>query len=716
MERQSVLLETPRGVPSVYLPPSLYSTTPNTKTPALSRSLSDLFSVVQKTPSLEDLMTMGDTATRKTFLNASFHDDPSLSSSFSFLPGFNELFPLSSELVGTNNPLIAEQGSAALSREVEAWLDLSVLPSAVSASSNASCVAGTVHVPINSVSAQSAAASSNNLQAQKTVALACGSNTFSFDLPNNYNNASRAVDVMDHKTTVVLGKTHSQLNSNLSASQYGSPMIPPVWGEYYYGGDVPHFGSMQPTLVSQPAPLMDVAINANSHPGQHIQQSTVPPSALGVNSKPNALQIELFHKPKKSAVGWQQMHEGESIRVTHRNGKWMMLKLSLPSMAPHLFDVRNSSTKVTLINLVTGEEVQAGSEVVMELGSKRKLTPANCNLLSSARGPRTSAFKETVELEDIEIKFKLTQCISSLKFHVLLWSSSPLDNSSVSSNDLFFYEGTSVTFTAQNYAKKSVEEPMFHIGSNLQNFFKTLPSIQQRKKKGEEGCMVMFGQPQPVEAPSALPTEQSGQVDLTQVEVSLYHKPKKSMGKWQEVRTGDCIRVTKKTGKWMMLKVKTSCHHKLASMGSITNSVVLADLRSGDEIPVSDILVEGHASTDLELRFKLSESSPSFQFHVSITSCSGADTVVLEGSSVIFAAHNYGKNKSADEHTMFNATQANTSPINNKRRVNLITQASADSSPLSSPLSSPPASSSEGEEENDDTLIKRVRWELAPSY
>jgi hypothetical protein len=391
-----------------------------------------------------------------------------------------------------------------------------------------------------------------------------------------------------------------------------------------------------------------------------------------------------------------------------------MLKLSLPSMAPHLFDVRNSSTKVTLINLVTGEEVQAGSEVVMELGSKRKLTPTNCNLLS-ARGSRSSAFKETVELEDIEIKFKLTQCISSLKFHVLLWSSSPLDDSSVASNDLFFYEGTSVTFTAQNYAKKSVEEPMFHIGSNLQNFFKTLPSIQQRKKKGEEGCVVMIGQPQTVE--DRVP-EAPGQVDLTQVEVALYHKPKKSMGKWQEVRTGDCIRVTKKTGKWMMLKVKTSCHHKLASMGSITNSVVLADLRSGDEIPVSDILVEGHASTDLELRFKLSESSPSFQFHVSITSCSGADTVVLEGSSVIFAAHNYGKNKSADEHMMLNTNQAITAPSSNKRRANLITPGvqSADSSPLSSPLSSPPASSSEGEEEADDGLIKRVRWELSPSY
>jgi len=674
MERQSVLLETPRAVPSVYLPPSLYSTPTNTKTAPLSRSLSDLFSVVQKTPSLEELMSMGDTATRKTFLNASFHDDPSLSSSFSFLPGFNELFPLSSELVG-GNPLIAgdQQGNAALSREVEAWLDLSVLPSGSSA-----------------VHAVSAAPS--NPQIQKTVAV---------DVPIS--------TVVDHKATVVLGKTPSL--STLPTTQYCPPMIPPVWGEYYYGGDVPHFGSVQATLVAQPAPLMETTA-ANPTLPNPIQQAVVPPSALGMNNKPNTLQIELFHKPKKSAVGWQQMHEGESIRVTHRNGKWMMLKLSLPSMAPHLFDVRNSSTKVTLINLVTGEEVQAGSEVVMELGSKRKLTPANCNLLSSVRGARTSAFKETVELEDIEIKFKLTQCISSLKFHVLLWSSSPLDNSSVSSNDLFFYEGTSVTFTAQNYAKKSVEEPMFHIGSNLQNFFKTLPSIQQRKKKGEDSCVVMLG-PQTVEAGPAQ-VEQPGQVDLTQVEVALYHKPKKSMGKWQEVRTGDCIRVTKKTGKWMMLKVKTSCHHKLASMGSITNSVVLADLRSGDEIPVSDILVEGHASTDLELRFKLSESSPSFQFHVSITSCSGADTVVLEGSSVIFAAHNYGKNKSADEqHLMFNTNQT---PVNNKRRANQITPASADSSPLSSPLSSPPASSSEGEEENDDSLIKRVRWELTPSY
>jgi hypothetical protein len=572
-----------------------------------------------------------------------------------------------------------------------------VLPSAssssVAATSSSSAIATVAATVAAHSSLQAVAATPSNPQKN------CG---FS-DQINQMNGNSTA--------TVPIGKTH---HGNIqTSSQYCPPMIPPVWGEYYYGGEVPHFCSLsQPSLISQPAPLMDVAVNTHSPVGQQIQQVVPASLPTPINNKANALQIELFHKPKKSAVGWQQMHEGESIRVTHRNGKWMMLNLSLPSMGPHLFDVRNSSTKVTLINLVTGEEVQAGSEVVMELGSKRKLTSANCNLLSSAKGPRPSAFKETVELEDIEIKFKLTQCISSLKFHVLLWSSSSLDDSSISSNDLFFYEGTSVTFTAQNYAKKSVEEPMFHIGSNLQNFFKTLPSIQQRKKKGEDGCVVMLGQPQPVEDQAGTP---AGQVDLTQVEVALYHKPKKSMGKWQEVRTGDCIRVTKKTGKWMMLKVKTSCHQKLASMGSITNSVVLADLRSGEEIAVSDILVEGHASTDLELRFKLSESSPSFQFHVSITSCSGADTVVLEGSSVIFAAHNYGKNKSAEEHMMFNATQA----PNHKRRATQITPTvgSADSSPLSSPISSPPASSSEeGEEEADESLIKRVRWELAPSY
>jgi len=679
-------------------------------------------------------------------MNATIIDDPpSLSSSFSFLPGFNELFPFSSaEVVSSNNPLISaassdqQPGSSAL-REVEAWLDLSVLPSSSTSSYSSSTASNTPHA-VQAIVVGPSSLSSNNAthQTQKNAITAqqATNNSSSADLLPVVNPAA-----VDHKTAIMLGKngTPAGYLSNAMVSQqqqYCPPpppatmICPPVWGEYYYGGEVPHFCSSlpQPTLVSPPAPLMDIAIgstntnNSNTYnPGhqhtvQQVQSTTATMPTTG--NKANALQIELFHKPKKSAVGWQQMHEGESIRVTHRNGKWMMLKLSLPSVGPHLFDVRNSSTKVTLINLVTGEEVQAGSEVVMELGSKRKLTSAtNCNLLSSAKGPRPSAFKETVELEDIEIKFKLTQCISSLKFHVLLWSSSPLDDSSISSNDLFFYEGTSVTFTAQNYAKKSVEEPMFHIGSNLQNFFKTLPSIQQRKKKGDDGCVVMLGgHLQPSSDPQIKvedPTATAGQVDLTQVEVALYHKPKKSMGKWQEVRTGDCIRVTKKTGKWMMLKVKTSCHQKLASMGSITNSVVLADLRSGEEIAVSDILVEGHASTDLELRFKLSESSPSFQFHVSITSCSGADTVVLEGSSVIFAAHNYGKNKSAEEHMMFNGTPSN------KRRANQITPAvvsSADCSPLSSPISSPPASSSEGEEDAEDSLMKRVRWELTPGY
>jgi hypothetical protein len=201
-----------------------------------------------------------------------------------------------------NNPLIAadQQGTAALSREVEAWLDLSVLPSSSIAGSSSS-IASACHVPINGASI--------NSQQQKTLP-ACGSNTLSFDLPNN---PSAAVD---QKSSVVLGKTPFQHNNN-SAAQYCPPMIPPVWGEYYYGGDVPHFGSVQPALVAQPAPLMEVASNANSVVN-HIQQAVVPPSALGSTSKPNALQIELFHKPKKSAVGWQQMHEGESIRVTHQ--------------------------------------------------------------------------------------------------------------------------------------------------------------------------------------------------------------------------------------------------------------------------------------------------------------------------------------------------------------------------------------------------------------